>query len=88
MFVLQQESSENGFDVQGFVLRPLSVQQRIRELNLRARHFAETVLAVQLQDGYDRPPTTNQYGHAISLQVIILPESVYHKIRQILNDLR
>jgi hypothetical protein len=58
-------SSGSGFDV----LRPLSVQQRIRELNLRARHFAETVLAVQLQDGYDRPSNGNQYGHAISLQV-------------------
>ncbi len=33
------------------VLRPLSVQERIRELNLRARHFAETILAVQLQTG-------------------------------------
>ena len=32
------------------VLRPLSVQGRIRELNLRARHFAETVMAVQLHD--------------------------------------
>ena len=32
------------------VLRPLSVQERIRELNLRARHFAETVMAVQLHD--------------------------------------
>ena len=32
------------------ILRPLSVQERIRELNLRARHFAETVMAVQLQD--------------------------------------
>ncbi len=31
------------------ILRPLSVQERIRELNMRARHFAETVLAVQLQ---------------------------------------
>ena len=30
------------------ILRPLSVQERIRELNLRARHFAETVLAVQV----------------------------------------
>ena len=32
------------------VLRPLTVQGRIRELNLRARHFAETIMAVQLHD--------------------------------------
>ena len=25
------------------------MQERIRELNLRARHFAETILAVQMQ---------------------------------------
>ena len=31
-------------------LRPVGVQGRIRELNLRARHFAETVMAVQLHD--------------------------------------
>ena len=30
--------------------RPLSVQERIRELNLRARHFAETIMAVQLHE--------------------------------------
>ncbi|CAG7785228.1 unnamed protein product [Allacma fusca] len=31
----------------GLILRPLSVQERIRELNFRARHFADTMLALQ-----------------------------------------
>ncbi|KAG8227668.1 hypothetical protein J437_LFUL006979, partial [Ladona fulva] len=29
------------------LLRSLSVQERIRELNLRARHFTDTMLAIQ-----------------------------------------
>lgn len=33
------------------VLRPLSVQERIRELNFRARHFADTMLALQGNGG-------------------------------------
>ena len=61
------------------ILRPLSVQQRIRELNLRARHFAETVLAVQLSDGCTRQPNTTQYGHAISLQVWLYFEEIFVK---------
>ena len=40
------------------VLRPLSVQGRIRELNLRARHFAETVMAVQLHDAVPEQVST------------------------------
>ena len=40
-------SSSSGMGAR-LILRPLSVQERIRELNLRARHFAETVLAVQV----------------------------------------
>ena len=49
--------------------RPLSVQERIRELNLRARHFAETVMAVQLHETLG---TKNEYAplmHTRSLQV-------------------
>ena len=41
-------SSGGGMGGARLILRPLSVQERIRELNLRARHFAETVLAVQV----------------------------------------
>ena len=41
-------ASSGGMGGARLVLRPLSVQERIRELNLRARHFAETVLAVQV----------------------------------------
>ncbi|CAL8078723.1 unnamed protein product [Orchesella dallaii] len=33
------------------ILRPLSVQERIRELNFRARHFADTMLAIQGNGG-------------------------------------
>ncbi len=47
------EATQNGAtgkDRSKLVLRPLTVQQRIRELNLRARHFAETIMAVQLHD--------------------------------------
>ena len=47
-FLLGNGSSNGGSS--RLVLRPLSVQERIRELNLRARHFAETVMAVQLYD--------------------------------------
>jgi hypothetical protein len=36
------------------VLRPLSVQERIRELNFRARHFADTMLALQGNGGAGR----------------------------------
>ena len=48
-FLLGNGSSNEG-QKSRLVLRPLSVQERIRELNLRARHFAETVMAVQLYD--------------------------------------
>ena len=48
-FLLGNGSSSEG-QKSRLVLRPLSVQERIRELNLRARHFAETVMAVQLYD--------------------------------------
>jgi hypothetical protein len=81
--VFPQDSSDNGFDVQNsgrLILRPVSVQQRIKELNLRARHFAETVLAVQLQDNYDRlAGAAGRYnnGHAISLQVSCVLASFY-----------
>jgi len=54
------------------VLRPLSVQGRIRELNLRARHFAETVMAVQLHDAVPEQPqgrsALNAHGMSFSLQ--------------------
>jgi len=53
-FLLGNGSSNGGSS--RLVLRPLSVQERIRELNLRARHFAETVMAVQL---YDTVPAEN-----------------------------
>ena len=46
------------------ILRPLSVQERIRELNFRARHFADTMLALQ---GHPRS-TSNTLGPR-SLQV-------------------
>ena len=52
--------------------RPLSVQERIRELNLRARHFAETIMAVQLHDTLG---SQNEYAalmHTRSLQVSLL----------------
>ena len=52
--------------------RPLSVQERIRELNLRARHFAETIMAVQLHETLGSQ--NNEYAalmHTRSLQVII-----------------
>ena len=52
--------------------RPLSVQERIRELNLRARHFAETIMAVQLHETLG---SQNEYAalmHTRSLQVSIV----------------
>jgi len=54
------------------VLRPLSVQGRIQELNLRARHFAETVMAVHLHDAVPEQPqgrsALNAHGMSFSLQ--------------------
>ena len=52
--ILLGNGSSNG-DRSRLVLRPLTVQQRIRELNLRARHFAETIMAVQLADAVPNP---------------------------------
>ena len=52
--------------------RPLSVQERIRELNLRARHFAETIMAVQLHETLG---SKNEYAalmHTRSLQVSLI----------------
>lgn len=53
-------------------LRPVGVQGRIRELNLRARHFAETVMAVQLHDAVPDQPqgrsALNAHGMSFSLQ--------------------
>ena len=52
--------------------RPLSVQERIRELNLRARHFAETIMAVQLHETLG---SKNEYAallHTRSLQVSLM----------------
>ena len=54
-------------------MRPLTVQQRIRELNLRARHFAETVMAVHLHEAVPQPPegsrgALNAHGMSFSLQ--------------------
>lgn len=51
------------------ILRPLSVQERIRELNFRARHFADTMLAIQGNGG---PPIGRHGPHTMgprSLQV-------------------
>ncbi len=51
------------------ILRPLSVQERIRELNFRARHFADTMLALQSNGG---PPIGRHGAHPMgprSLQV-------------------
>lgn len=67
----QESNGSNDCDLDGaarLIFRPLSVQERIRELNLRARQFSETVMAVQLHDGYQKPDTRSGYGHAISLQ--------------------
>lgn len=52
------------------ILRPLSVQERIRELNFRARHFADTMLAIQGNGG----PVGRNASHPMgprSLQVNI-----------------
>ena len=49
--------------------RPLSVQERIRELNLRARHFAETIMAVQLHETLGSQNEYAQLMHTRSLQV-------------------
>lgn len=46
------------------LLRPLTVQERIRELNLRARLFADTVMAIQTGGSRPVPP-----AGARSLQV-------------------
>ncbi|XP_059091044.1 uncharacterized protein LOC131886663 isoform X2 [Tigriopus californicus] len=48
------ESGANVSHPGRLILRPLSVQERIRELNVRARHFAETILAIQLHDDRTR----------------------------------
>lgn len=54
------------------ILRPLSVQERIRELNFRARHFADTMLAIQGNGGPVSRHTSGGGGHPMgprSLQV-------------------
>jgi hypothetical protein len=66
----------SGSDRSHLDLRPgaMSVQQRIRELNLRARHFAETIMAVQLHDAVAQPSSggprsaVSHYGMSFSLQ--------------------
>ena len=69
--ILLGNGSSNG-DRSRLVLRPLTVQQRIRELNLRARHFAETIMAVQLADAVPNPTdgrsALNHHGMSFSLQ--------------------
>lgn len=69
--ILLGTGSSNG-DRSRLVLRPLTVQQRIRELNLRARHFAETIMAVQLADAVPDPTdgrsALNHHGMSFSLQ--------------------
>lgn len=50
------------------VLRPLTVQERIRELNLRARMFTDTMLAVQGNLG-PGSPKQNPLPGTTSLQV-------------------
>lgn len=52
------------------ILRPLSVQERIRELNFRARHFADTMLAIQGNGGPVSRHTSHPMGPR-SLQVVI-----------------
>ena len=69
-FLLGNGSSNGGSS--RLVLRPLSVQERIRELNLRARHFAETVMAVQLYDTV--PAGTYRVSHLKLEKVIWLWE--------------
>eukprot|EP00095_Tigriopus_kingsejongensis_P001237 maker-scaffold160_size295910-snap-gene-1.39 protein:Tk01237 transcript:maker-scaffold160_size295910-snap-gene-1.39-mRNA-1 annotation:"PREDICTED: LOW QUALITY PROTEIN: uncharacterized protein LOC103510027" len=59
------ESDNGGMTAARLILRPLSVQERIRELNLRARHFAESILAIHLQDDRAR---TAALTHSRSLQ--------------------
>ena len=71
--ILLGNGSSNG-DRSRLVLRPLTVQQRIKELNLRARHFAETIMAVQLADAVPAPnpgsgrSALNHHGMSFSLQ--------------------
>ena len=76
--ILLGNGSSNG-DRGRLVLRPLTVQQRIKELNLRARHFAETIMAVQLADAVPNPENgldglgggrsaLNHHGMSFSLQ--------------------
>ena len=58
--------------------RPLSVQERIRELNLRARHFAETIMAVQLHGTIG---SQNEYAalmHTRSLEVSLFCLSMFN----------
>lgn len=45
-------------------LRPMTVQQRIKELNLRSRMFADTIIAIQT-------PNKHCLGDPKSLQVYI-----------------
>lgn len=52
------------------ILRPLSVQERIRELNFRARHFADTMLAIQGNGGPVGRHTSHPMGPR-SLQVSV-----------------
>ena len=60
--------------------RPLSVQERIRELNLRARHFAETIMAVQLHETLG---ANNEY--AALMQTRSLQVFFGYNTKQILN---
>ncbi|XP_050689786.1 uncharacterized protein LOC126982097 isoform X2 [Eriocheir sinensis] len=58
----QTDALLGNLDVSGvrgkLILRPKSVQERIRELNLKARQFADTFIAIQTGNGHA--------GHALS----------------------
>lgn len=63
------------------VLRPLTVQDRIRELNLKARMFTDTMLAIQATSGpsprHSAVPGPRSLQVNYSIQILaILPNTV------------
>lgn len=52
------------------ILRPMSVQDRIRDLNMRARQFTDTMLAIQGGAGVALSPRHSPLPGPRSLQVI------------------
>ncbi|OXA52525.1 armadillo repeat-containing protein 10 isoform X2 [Folsomia candida] len=68
------------------VLRPLSVQERIRELNFRARHFADTMLALQGNGGAGRHSSRSLQCSPWSSPRILSPVDIRHFIASRSSD--